>query len=54
MGRGVAVRDLDWSRGHGPEVSGPAESILMALAGRPSALAGDGIPALAGRIGAAD
>ena len=31
-----------------------AESILMALAGRPSALAGDGIPALAGRIGAAD
>jgi uncharacterized protein (TIGR03083 family) len=55
--QGIALRatDVDWSWGQGPEVSGPAESILMALAGRPSALAdlaGEGIPALAGRVGA--
>jgi uncharacterized protein (TIGR03083 family) len=58
-GEGIALRatDMDWSWGHGPEVSGPAESILMALAGRAVAtaeLAGDGIPTLAGRVGAPD
>jgi uncharacterized protein (TIGR03083 family) len=56
---GIALRatDVDWSWGQGPEVSGPAESILMTLAGRPSALAdldGEGIPALAAHVGALD
>jgi uncharacterized protein (TIGR03083 family) len=44
---------FDWSWGNGPEVSGPAEAILMAVAGRPAALAdlsGDGLPVLAGRV----
>lgn len=34
----VAI-DLDWSRGSGPEVTGPAEALLMAMAARPCALA---------------
>lgn len=49
--RRVSLRatDIDWSRGSGPEVTGPAESILMTLAGRPSALAelsGNGLEVL--------
>ena len=55
--RGSGLRlqatDIDWSRGDGPAVLGPAESILMAVAGRPSALAelsGPGLPILASRI----
>ncbi len=34
--RGVRLvaTDLDWSRGKGPEARGPAEAILMVLAGR--------------------
>ena len=34
--RGVRVvaTDLDWSRGKGPEARGPAEAVLMVLAGR--------------------
>jgi hypothetical protein len=49
----VRATDMDWSWGHGPEVSGPAESILMALAGRPVAIAdleGEGMAALASRV----
>ena len=45
--------DIDWSSGSGPEVTGPAEAILMAVAGRPAALAdlsGEGLPVLAGRV----
>ena len=34
----LQATDLDWSLGRGPEVVGPAESILMALAGRRGAL----------------
>ena len=52
-GVGLRATDLDWSWGEGLEVSGPAESILMALAGRPSALAdlsGAGVATLAGRV----
>ena len=52
-GVGLQATDLDWSWGEGLEVSGPAESILMALAGRPSALAdlsGAGVATLAGRV----
>ncbi|SKT20264.1 DinB family protein [Mycobacteroides abscessus subsp. abscessus] len=39
--RGVRLvaTDLDWSRGSGPEVTGPAEALLMAMAARPCALA---------------
>jgi uncharacterized protein (TIGR03083 family) len=49
---GIRLRatDLEWSRGDGPEVTGPAEAILMALAGRTGALtelAGDGRDRLA-------
>jgi uncharacterized protein (TIGR03083 family) len=45
--RKVALRatDIDWSHGTGPDVHGPAESIMLALAGRTRAvhdLAGDG------------
>jgi len=46
--------DTGWSAGHGPEVSGPAEAILMAVNGRSSAiddLAGPGAKMLAGRVG---
>jgi hypothetical protein len=39
--RGVRLiaTDLEWSTGRGPEVRGPAETILMAMARRPSAFA---------------
>lgn len=30
----VAATDLDWSHGRGPEVTGPAEALLMVMAGR--------------------
>jgi uncharacterized protein (TIGR03083 family) len=38
--------DIDWSWGDGPEVTGPAEALLLAVAGRPaaSAPAGGGGP----------
>lgn len=55
--RGSGLRlqatDTDWSRGDGPAVLGPAESILMAVAGRRGTLAelsGPGLPTLASRI----
>ena len=53
--RGVRLvaSDLDWSHGEGPEVQGPAEALLMAMAARPDALndlCGPGKPALSGRI----
>lgn len=52
--RGLQLRatDLDWTWGTGPEVSGPAEALLMAVLGRPAALAdlsGEGLPTLAAR-----
>ncbi|HTY31490.1 maleylpyruvate isomerase family mycothiol-dependent enzyme [Mycobacterium sp.] len=39
--RGLRLRatDVDWSHGRGPEVTGPGEALLMAMAGRPAALA---------------
>ena len=54
-GRGLCFRatDLDWSKGRGPEVVGPAEALLMAIAGRRRALddlSGPGLSTLAGRI----
>ncbi len=55
LARGVrlAPTDLDWSHGSGPEVTGPAEAILMAITGRASAipeLGGPGLPVVAGRL----
>lgn len=54
--RGLRLRatDIDWTHGRGPEVSGPGEALLMAMAGRPAALAnlsGPGRAALATRLG---
>lgn len=51
---GIALRatDADWSYGSGPEVSGPAHSLLMAMTGRKEALAdlsGDGVDTLRSR-----
>ncbi|MDI2027544.1 maleylpyruvate isomerase family mycothiol-dependent enzyme [Saccharopolyspora sp. TS4A08] len=49
----VAATDLDWSRGEGPEVRGPAEALLMTLAGRSVAfveLDDEGRSALAARL----
>lgn len=45
--------DVDWEHGHGPEVTGPGEALLMAMSGRPAALAdldGPGLDTLAARI----
>lgn len=54
--RGVRVvaTDLDWSCGRGPEARGPAEAVLMAVAGRRGAardLIGPGADVLAERFG---
>jgi uncharacterized protein (TIGR03083 family) len=53
--RGVRLvaSDLDWSHGDGPEVTGPAEALMMVMAARPDALnqlAGPGKALLAQRI----
>ncbi|MCV7352819.1 maleylpyruvate isomerase family mycothiol-dependent enzyme [Mycobacterium parmense] len=45
--------DVDWQHGRGAEVSGPGEALLMAMSGRPAALAdltGPGLPTLAARL----
>ncbi|WP_344680925.1 maleylpyruvate isomerase family mycothiol-dependent enzyme [Saccharopolyspora taberi] len=45
--------DLDWTTGRGPEVRGPAEALLLAVAGRRGVvdeLSGPGKEKLAGRI----
>ena len=50
----LAPSDLDWRHGSGPEISGPAEAVLMAVTGRASAIGeigGPGLPVLAGRLG---
>jgi uncharacterized protein (TIGR03083 family) len=52
---GLTLRatDADWSTGTGPEVRGPAMSLVMAMTGRPAALAdlsGDGVPTLRSRM----
>jgi uncharacterized protein (TIGR03083 family) len=44
--------DMDWSHGHGPEVLGPAEALVIMMAGRLAALddlSGEGKAALAAR-----
>jgi uncharacterized protein (TIGR03083 family) len=45
--------DVDWVHGRGPEVTGPGETLLMAMAGRPAAaadLAGPGRATLVARL----
>jgi uncharacterized protein (TIGR03083 family) len=42
----LRATDVDWSAGEGPEVSGPAASLILAMSGRKGALAdlsGDGL-----------
>ena len=49
----LTATDVDWSYGTGPEVRGPGEALLMAMAGRPHALpdlAGPGKAKLAKNI----
>lgn len=55
LARGLRLTptDLNWSHGSGPELIGPAEAVLMAVAGRRSAvneLTGPGQPILARRL----
>lgn len=50
----LTATDLDWTAGNGPAVEGPAEALLMAIAGRHGItpeLSGPGRPILADRIG---
>ena len=52
-GLGLRASDLEWAAGSGPEVRGPALSLLMAMTGRPAALddlSGDGVATLASRM----
>lgn len=43
----LVATDVDWAHGIGPEVTGPGEALLVALAGRPQGLADLGGPGLA-------
>jgi uncharacterized protein (TIGR03083 family) len=48
----LQATDTDWSHGTGPEVSGPIQSLVMAMTGRKGALAdlsGEGVATLASR-----
>lgn len=48
----LEAEDLGWSMGHGERVAGPAEALMMAMAGRDVALddlSGDGVAMLAAR-----
>jgi uncharacterized protein (TIGR03083 family) len=50
----LVATDVDWAAGKGPEVRGPAEPLLLAIAGRRGVvqeLSGAGQPTLARRIG---
>ncbi|WP_406068908.1 maleylpyruvate isomerase family mycothiol-dependent enzyme [Micromonospora sp. NBC_01638] len=49
----LVAPDADWDHGTGRLVRGPAEQLLLAMAGRPSALSaldGDGVPLLRHRL----
>ena len=49
----LTATDLDWTTGDGPEVSGPGEALLMAIAGRPDSLdelTGPGLATLRARV----
>jgi uncharacterized protein (TIGR03083 family) len=48
----LTATDMDWSHGNGPEVTGPAEALVMMMAGRLAAvddLSGEGKAALVTR-----
>jgi uncharacterized protein (TIGR03083 family) len=48
----LRATDVDWSTGEGPEVAGPAMSLILAMVGRSKALddcTGDGVDALRSR-----
>ncbi len=50
----LEATDLEWTSGDGPVVRGPAEALVLALSGRPCALArcaGEGVALLAARQG---
>lgn len=54
--RGLRLRatDVEWTHGDGPDVTGPGEALLLAMTGRPAALAdldGPGVAKLARRLG---
>ncbi|NIJ11582.1 uncharacterized protein (TIGR03083 family) [Saccharomonospora amisosensis] len=52
----LVAGDIEWSHGTGPEVTGPAEAVLLAISGRPAALAdlkGPGLDILTRRVAAA-
>ncbi|MFZ0129360.1 MAG: maleylpyruvate isomerase family mycothiol-dependent enzyme [Candidatus Dormiibacterota bacterium] len=49
----LVATDADWTRGTGPEVTGPLPSMILALTGRKAGLAdltGDGLATLTGRV----
>jgi uncharacterized protein (TIGR03083 family) len=49
----LQATDLDWTYGDGPEVAGPALSLLMMVTGRAAGLdglSGEGVPTLQGRM----
>ncbi len=49
----LAATDAPWSSGEGPEVTGPAAALLLAVTGRPAGtdgLSGDGVPVLRSRL----
>jgi uncharacterized protein (TIGR03083 family) len=49
----LVATDLDWTHGQGPDVTGTAEALLMAMAARPAVLAdltGDGVATMAQRL----
>lgn len=53
-GLALHATDIDWRHGDGPVVEGPAESVIMAVAGRSlegSTLSGDGVELLRARLG---
>ena len=52
-GLGLRATDVEWAHGDGPEVTGPGEALLLAMTGRPAALAdleGPGLATLAARV----
>ncbi len=54
--RGLRLRatDVEWRHGAGPDVTGPGEALLLAMTGRPAALAdldGPGVAKLGRRLG---
>lgn len=53
----LVATDVDWQHGAGPEVTGPGEALLVALAGRSAALVdltGPGLATLTDRLAAGD